>query len=196
MFNISIGLAYACRTITLLLVVLWAGTAVAQPQLLDQLKQGEANIVLMRHALAPGTGDPGNFTLGDCETQRNLNDVGREQAMKTGLFLRSNDLNFDTVYTSQWCRCVETAELMQAGADVVELPVINSFFQQMSRSSEQTQALQQWLSQQEADKPLLLVTHQVNITAYTGVYPRSGELVVGRFDDAGEFTLLGRIDPR
>ena len=79
---------------------------------------------------------------------------------------------------------------------MIELPQINSFFQEMEKSAEQTRALQQWLADKPVDELLILVTHQVNITAYTGVYPRSGELVVGNFDSQGEFTLVGRVDPR
>lgn len=179
-----------------LLLCCWSTITNAQQDALELVTKGEANIILMRHALAPGTGDPGNFTLGQCETQRNLNDVGRQQAVDTGQFLQENGVSLNTVYTSQWCRCVETAELMQLGEHVVELPVINSFFQEMSKASSQTEALQQWLAEQSGDELILLVTHQVNITAFTGVYPRSGELVVGRYDSDGQFTLLGRVDPR
>lgn len=181
---------------SLLLCFLWVSIASAQQSAIELVTAGDVNVILMRHALAPGTGDPGNFTLGQCETQRNLNDVGRQQALDTGQFLRDSGVSPDTVYTSQWCRCVETAELLRMGGEVVELPVINSFFQEMSKSSSQTKALQQWLADQSGDGLIMLITHQVNITAYTGVYPRSGELVVGKYDKNGEFTLLGRIDPR
>lgn len=178
-----------------LCLVLCSCAASAQDSTLALLNSGEANVVLMRHALAPGTGDPYNFELGQCETQRNLNDVGRQQAVDTGAFFRDNAVAFDRVYTSEWCRCVETAELLELGT-VEALPAVNSFFQQMQKADEQTTALKEWLAARGSGAPVLLVTHQVNITAYTGVYPRSGELVVGKFDGEGEFTLLGRVDPR
>jgi hypothetical protein len=74
-----------------------------------------SNVLFMRHALAPGFGDPENFEIGNCATQRNLDDVGRVQAQQIGSMLRLNGLEFDAVYSSQWCRCRETAELMDVG---------------------------------------------------------------------------------
>jgi phosphohistidine phosphatase SixA len=192
---ISGGLAASVFALWLL-VLSWTTVAAGSQSSVDLVSSGEANVILMRHALAPGTGDPGNFTLGECDTQRNLNEVGRQQARDTGRFLKAAGITLSKVYTSQWCRCVETAELLQISGEVVELPQINSFFQAMSQADSQTQSLKLWLSEYAGDEPVLLVTHQVNITAYTGVYPQSGELVVGRFDSRGEFTLLGRVEPR
>ncbi|MEM7258485.1 MAG: histidine phosphatase family protein [Pseudomonadota bacterium] len=189
-------IAGVCARTMLFTTVWWATFAVAQESVVEAIKNGQANVVLMRHALAPGTGDPFNFTLVQCDTQRNLNDVGRQQAVDTGDFFRTHGIEFAGVYTSQWCRCVETAQLLNMASGVDELPVINSFFQQMHKADDQTSALKRWLAGQADQSAVLLVTHQVNITAYTGVYPQSGELVVGNVDGGGEFTLLGRIDPR
>jgi phosphohistidine phosphatase SixA len=165
----------------------------ASEAVLEQLQSG-GHVALMRHALAPGTGDPAELTIGDCSTQRNLNDTGRMQARATGDYFREAGVQFQAVYSSEWCRCMETAELMELGS-VQPLPAINSFFRNMQRREGQTAQLKSWLAQQSIDKPLLLVTHQVNITALTGVYPQSGEVVVGRFVN-GEFTVTGTIDPR
>ena len=137
-------------------------------------------IAVMRHALAPGTGDPPSFRLGDCSTQRNLDARGREQARA-----------IDAVYTSEWCRCRETAERL-ALAPVEPLPALNSFFGDRSAGPAQTEALEAFLNDRTGGERIVLVTHQVNVTALTGVYPASGEIVVGRMDDGG-FAVEGRI---
>ena len=84
-------------------------------------------IAIMRHALAPGTGDPANLTIGDCSTQRNLDDRGRDQARAIGSALRERGIVFDVVLSSQWCRTLETAKLLGLGT-VVDAPALNSFF--------------------------------------------------------------------
>ena len=83
----------------------------ASEAVLEQLQSG-GHVALMRHALAPGTGDPAELTIGDCSTQRNLNDTGRMQARATGDYFREAGVQFQAVYSSEWCRCMETAELM------------------------------------------------------------------------------------
>ncbi|NBN79965.1 histidine phosphatase family protein [Microvirga tunisiensis] len=141
-----------------------------------QLKDGTV-VGLLRHALAPGTGDPAGFRLGDCSTQRNLSAEGRAQAQAIGAALRGLGLDGARVYSSQWCRCLDTARLLALGP-VEELPALNSFFADRDREGEQTRALEDWLAGQTAAGPLILVTHQVNITALTGIVPASGELVL------------------
>ena len=131
------------------------------------------HFVIMRHALAPGTGDPQNFKIEDCSTQRNLSDEGREQAKAIGKRLREHGIDSIKVYSSQWCRCLETAKLLGIG-DVEESPLLNSFFRNFEQRKVQTKKLREWLLEQTLDQPLLLVTHQVNITALTNIYPKSG----------------------
>jgi hypothetical protein len=87
---------------------------------------------------------------------------------------------------------MDTAELLDLGV-VTELPLINSFFREMRRRDTQTRALQAWMQGLEPGAPVVLVTHQVNITALTGVFPASGEIVVVRMHAQGEPTVLGRI---
>ena len=96
------------------------------------------------------------------------------------------------IFSSQWCRCLETARLLGLGP-MTELPTLNSFFQRPERRKRQTQALERWLASQDLDGPLVLVTHQVNITALTGVYPASGELVVIRPLENGKISAVGTI---
>ena len=142
----------------------------------DALKNGTA-FVIMRHALAPGTGDPENFDVGKCDTQRNLSDQGRRQARETGKLFQTNGIAEAEVFTSAWCRCRDTARLLALGA-VRTLEPLNSFFRRQDRREAQTLALKDWLQARTRDKPLVLVTHQVNITALTGVFPKSGELIL------------------
>jgi phosphohistidine phosphatase SixA len=157
--------------------------------------QSEGVHALMRHAIAPGTGDPANFTLGDCTTQRNLDDTGRKQASQTGKRIQEQGVEITTILTSQWCRCVETARLLGLGP-IQEEPALNSFFR--NRSSEETQSRQvrEHLANLAENQKVLLVTHQVNITALTGIFPRSGEIILFRLADNGtEIEVLSRLMP-
>ncbi len=158
---------------------------------LADLKAGN-HIALVRHALAPGTGDPENFMLGDCSTQRNLSETGRKQAAAIGMQFRAAGITAAEIYTSQWCRCRETAELMGLGKPL-ELPALNSFFRKYERRDQQNAQLRQWLSGKDLSKPVVLVTHQVNITAFSGVYPASGEIILMRKTASGGFELASRI---
>jgi len=159
--------------------------------LLQRLEAGHSFIV-MRHAIAPGTGDPANFSLRDCSTQRNLSDIGRKQALAIGETLRANGIIKAKVFSSQWCRCLETAELLKLGA-VRELPPLNSFFQKYEHRDVQTKNLQKWLNTRDFTIPHVLVTHQVNITALTGYYPASGEMVIVQRSNSGDIEVVGTI---
>ncbi len=141
----------------------------------DALRNGTA-FVIMRHALAPGTGDPENFDVSKCDTQRNLSDQGRRQARETGKLFQTNGIAEAEVFTSAWCRCRDTAGLLALGT-VETLEPLNSFFRRQDRRQAQTLALKDWLQARTGGKPLVLVTHQVNITALTGIFPKSGELI-------------------
>ncbi|MGA9433796.1 MAG: histidine phosphatase family protein [Roseobacter sp.] len=147
-------------------------------------------VAIMRHALAPGGGDPANFDIADCTTQRNLDDRGRDQARAIGAALRDRGFTFDRVLTSQWCRCRDTATLLDVGP-VTEAPAFNSFFQDRSTSDAQTADAQGIISATEGT--LMMVTHQVNITGLTGVFPSSGEIIVIRATDTG-VEVLGKIE--
>lgn len=159
----------------------------------DALSQ-PGHAILMRHANAPGTGDPDAFTLGDCSTQRNLDNSGREQARQTGRRLRERGVEGQTVYTSRWCRCTETAELLGLGT-VKPLDGLNSFFGDEYTKAHIMPQLRAFLRGTALDPPPVLVTHQVNITALTGVFAREGELVVIEVADDGNINVVGRIRP-
>jgi len=130
----------------------------------------------MRHALAPGFGDPENFEIGNCATQRNLDDVGRVQAQQIGSMLRLTELVFDAVYSSQWCRCRETAELMDVG-EVQTFAGLNSFFQSHAPKKQTLELLAEKLDALPKDKLTLMVTHQVVIQSVSSLSVQSGGLV-------------------
>jgi phosphohistidine phosphatase SixA len=191
-----------CRNLIAAAAIAFAaltGPALAQNDatLWEAIRSGEA-FAMIRHALAPGTGDPQSVVIGDCSTQRNLSDSGREQARKIGAGFRANGIAAARVLTSEWCRCAETARLLNIGP-VEPLPALNSFFADREQGPDQTAALTVRIKQDKplraAGNPLVLVTHQVNITALTGVFPRSGEIVVARFSDKGDIDVLGRLFP-
>lgn len=146
-------------------------------------------VAIMRHALAPGTGDPAEFRLGDCASQRNLDARGRAQARAIGAAFRARGITFDRVLTSQWCRCRETAELLALGP-VEEVPALNSFFRDRSTRARQTREVSALIA--DARGGLMLVTHQVNISALTGRGAASGEVLVIRPIDVG-VEVLGSI---
>lgn len=181
--------------ITALLMILSAGShaASADDAALWQALRLPGHAALIRHAQAPGTGDPGGFQLRDCSTQRNLSDGGRDQAKRIAARLRANGVLAARVLSSQWCRCLETASLLGFG-DVTELPLLNSFFESMHRRNDQTAALLEWIKDQPLTAPTILVTHQVNISALTGIFPASGELVVLRRTTEGNLTIVGTIE--
>lgn len=157
----------------------------------NSLRSGE-HFALLRHAIAPGTGDPPGFRLGSCQTQRNLSQEGQAQAAKIGKLFRENKIKSAQVFSSQWCRCLETAKLLELGP-VQTLAFLNSFFNNYEYRESQTQKLAGWLHEQNLEQPLVLVTHQVNITALTNIYPSSGELVIVRRSKTGEFAVVGTI---
>ncbi len=170
-----------------------AATAVDSRQILDaevlwgllQAPGDALYAVLLRHALAPGVGDPANFTLGDCSTQRNLSAEGRAQARQIGEGFRQRNVVVGELLSSQWCRCRETAELMSIG-EVKPFPLLNSFFRERSKAGSQTAGVKQYLlSRYDDPGVVVMVTHQVNITALTGIVPRSGEAVVLKLDSSG-----------
>ena len=177
--------------LTLMMFLLPAGSA-AGDRPAAQLTEG-GRVLMIRHAYAPGSGDPAGFTVGDCATQRNLNEQGRSQARAIGTWLRDRGVTSARVYSSQWCRCLETAELIGLGP-VTELPALNSFFQRPEDREPNLAALRTFLANQPADgKLIVLVTHFVTISGIAGKGVSSGEGVVLQLDGEGGFDVMGRI---
>lgn len=170
------------------LALAWVGPAGAQDAALSRLARGEA-LAIMRHALAPGIGDPDDFEIGDCSTQRNLDAAGRDQARRIGAALRSEGIGFERVLTSQWCRCRETAELLDVGP-VEDAPPFNSFFAGRGDAPAQTAAALELIA--GLARPPMIVSHQVNIRALTGQSTRSGEVLIATAGPA-RLDVLGSL---
>jgi broad specificity phosphatase PhoE len=150
-------------------------------------------IIVMRHATTvPGTGDPQGYTLKDCATQRNLSDDGRAQARRWGAAVAKHRIPIGDVFSSEWCRCLDTAKL--AFGSATPWAALNSFFDNPDRQAAQTKAIRARLaSNPSPQKNTVLVTHQVNVTALTGVSPQMGEAVLLRADKQANFTISGRL---
>jgi phosphohistidine phosphatase SixA len=156
------------------------------------LKSG-GGVLMIRHANAPGSGDPANFKIDDCATQRNLDERGRAQARAIGKVLRHHAIGRVRLYSSQWCRCLETARLMKLG-DVQPLPALNSFFGRPDDRERRIDALKAFLAKQPRDgEPIILVTHYVTIAAMTGEGVSSGEGVVLQLKN-GPPQVVGRLN--
>jgi phosphohistidine phosphatase SixA len=180
--------------------VVWAISLLSTPvasssnEALWALLQEGGQVVVIRHALTePGVGDPPGFRLDDCQTQRNLSAVGREEAKRIGAAFQTRGVPIGQVLSSRWCRCLETARL---AFDTVEpWPPLDSFFNDRSRETEQTNAVRQRASERPAAGNLILVTHQVNISALTGIFPAVGEMVILTPQGDGTFRVAGRLKP-
>jgi phosphohistidine phosphatase SixA len=160
-----------------LFIGLWCvGPVVGQTITLQQLDPSQYNVIFMRHALAPGFGDPDNFDVTDCATQRNLDDQGRAQAREIGQAFAQADVAIDQIYSSQWCRCQDTARLLEMWAHV-PFTGLNSFFQNHAPRDATLAMLRQKLQQLPKDRVTLMVTHQVVINAITGRSVPSGGVV-------------------
>lgn len=164
----------------------------SEAQLVEDMQAG--NVVLMiRHALAPGVGDPDEFDVNDCSTQRNLSDEGRAQARSIGDWLRSKGIDNARVYSSQWCRCMETAELMNVG-EVKPLTPLNSFFEQRHHQQRYLSDLRTFIKNNTSPGELIImVTHQVTISGITGKWTDSGHGKLVRPNEKGQIELLGEL---
>jgi len=177
-------------TLCLTLAVLLGNVGVVYADNLWSALKSDNHLVLIRHALAPGYSDPDYFDVKDCKTQRNLNDEGRYQSKMIGDLFRSNGIDKAAVYSSQWCRCLDTARLLDLGK-VFELPSLNSFFEHFEREESQTEQTMRWIRNAPLDTPTVLVSHQVNISALTGHSPASGEIVFLRRSAGGSISVIG-----
>lgn len=152
-------------------------------------------LLMLRHANAPGIGDPPAFKLDDCSTQRNLDDAGRAQATALGARLASAGIRSARVYSSQWCRCLETARLLRLGP-VTALPALNSFYGRSQQRGTTLAALRDFLGRLPTEgRPVVLVTHQVTIAAFTGEGTDSGAGSLFQLNGSGAPHLIGSIIP-
>jgi broad specificity phosphatase PhoE len=151
-------------------------------------------IALIRHADAPGVGDPAGWRLDDCSTQRNLSERGRQQARALGDAFRANAITPEQMVSSQWCRAVETATLMRLGP-LDQQQAFNNAYVLSAKRAELTRAAREFLSGWSGRGLLVVVTHGDNIQLLAGVMPSQGEIVAVRRDpaDSAKLAVVGRI---
>jgi len=187
--------AFYMKVITTALLM--ACCFLAQASDLSQKLQSSDYVLLMRHTLAPGVGDPANYSLEDCKTQRNLNAVGRAQAVFVGEWLKKQGVKNAELHSSVWCRCKDTAALLNFGEYKVE-PALASFFEDMSKAKESNLKLQRFIAgkiKSKGDKALIMVTHHVNILEFMGENIASGDMVLVKVNPKGEF-VSHKLIPR
>ena len=157
--------------------------------LMKQLEDG-GKLIFIRHAYAPGSGDPNNFNLNDCNTQRNLSKEGREQAQYIGEFFRKNKIQINKVLSSEWCRCKETAKI--AFGNFSTKSFLNSFYSSKYKKNKanQVKALNNYVKGFKSNKNLIFVTHYVIISEVLNYAPSSGEIVVSDKN----FNMIGNIE--
>ena len=158
-------------------------------KLFKELNDG-GKLIFIRHAYAPGSGDPNNFNLNDCSTQRNLSDEGRKQAEYIGEFFRKKKIKIDKVLSSEWCRCKETAKI--AFKNFSTNSFLNSFYSSKftKNKDKQINSLNDYIIKFKSDKNLILVTHYVLISEVLNYAPSSGEIVISDKN----FNVLGSIE--
>ena len=163
--------------IFLTITSLFYSNAHTNENLIEELKAG-SKIIFIRHALAPGNGDPDNFNINDCTTQRNLNKNGIIQSKKIGLFFEKNKIKIDKVLSSEWCRCKDTAKI--AFKNFETFNALNSFYDEKFASNEDMQIknLKKYIKSWESDKNLILVTHFVVISSILNIGTSSGEMII------------------
>ena len=175
-------------TILIFLLNFFCFVGQASASLENDLQDGE-HVLLMRHADAPGYGDPAGYVISQCSTQRNLGDYGKKQAKAIGVWLSKQGIQKAEVFSSPWCRCLDTANLLNKGPVKIE-PSLGSFFDEMSLETKQTKALRIFIKNElakQAKAPLILVTHHVNIQAYTGQVLGVGDMVLVKVNKNGEY---------
>ena len=152
-------------------------TSFANENIVEILKK-ENNIIFIRHAIAPGNGDPPNFDISDCSTQRNLSKDGELQASKIGKFFKKNDIKFTKVLSSEWCRCKDTAKIAFGNYETKNF--LNSFYDEQFSENKDKQILnfKKFVKNWDYSGNLVLVTHYVVISEILDLATSSGEIVI------------------
>ena len=164
-------------------------SAFSDDKILKSLKEGK-KLIFIRHAIAPGNGDPNNFDINDCSTQRNLDEKGIEESEKIGLFFKNNKIKIDKVLSSQWCRCKDTAKY--AFKNFETFNALNSFYDEKFAANEakQIKDLKNYIKNWNSDKNLVLITHFVVISSILNTGSSSGEIIISD----KKFNIIGSID--
>ena len=164
-------------SVLILFFFIFLNSAFSNEKIINSLKEG-GKLIFIRHAHAPGNGDPENFNLKDCSSQRNLNQEGINQSKKIGLFFTQNKIQIDKILSSEWCRCKDTAKY--AFNNYGTFDALNSFYEaRFARNkAKQIKDLKKYISSWNSKKNLVLVTHFVVISETLGVGSDSGEIIV------------------
>jgi phosphohistidine phosphatase SixA len=160
----------------------------ASASLASNLQDGQ-HVLMMRHADAPGIGDPAGYVIGQCSTQRNLGDYGKKQSKAIGDWLSNQGVQNAQVFSSPWCRCLDTATLLNKGPVKTE-PALGSFFDDISLEKKQTKELEVLIKNvlnKPSKMPVIIVTHHVNIQAFTGKAVGVGDMVLVKVNKNGEY---------
>ena len=180
---------YIKPLILLILIIIFPNISDASENIINQLKEG-GKVIFIRHGFAPGNGDPDNFLVNDCSTQRNLDKNGKTQAIKIGNYLSRNKILIDKVISSEWCRCKETALLAFKKFETKSF--LNSFYSSkfVKNKDQQMKDLKMYIKKWKSKKNLVLVTHYVVISEILDYNPSSGEIVISDTN----FKKLGNIN--
>ena len=165
------------KIIILIILFLFNHKSYADENIVEILKKND-NIIFIRHSLAPGTGDPENINLNDCKTQRNLNSEGIKQSKKIGNFFKKNNIIVEHIFSSEWCRCKDTA--FHAFESFKTFDALNSFYSEKfyKNKNKQIKKLKKFISDWHNNSNLVLVTHYVVILEILGVGAGSGEIII------------------
>ena len=173
--------------------LLWCnvGNAFADDKILNFLQEGK-KLIFIRHAIAPGNGDPDNFNIKDCSTQRNLDKKGIQQSKKIGLFFTNNKIKIDKILSSEWCRCKDTAKIAFKNFETFD--ALNSFYDERFAANEakQIEDLKKYIKNWNSDKNLVLITHFVVISSILNTVSSSGEIIISdkNFNIIGSFNTM------
>ena len=161
----------------IVLSILYTDLVKSDEKIINSLIEGE-KLVFIRHAYAPGNGDPSNFKLSDCSTQRNLNQSGIEQSKQIGFFFNKNNIKIDKILSSEWCRCKDTAKY--AFKDYETFSALNSFYDERFAANETKQIndLKKYIKNWDGEKNIIFVTHFVVISSILQTSVASGEIIV------------------
>ena len=170
-------------------VLNFSNNALSDDRILNSLKEGK-KLIFIRHAIAPGNGDPNNFNIKDCSTQRNLNKNGIKQSKKIGLFFKKNKIKIDKILSSEWCRCIDTAKYAFENFETFD--ALNSFYDEKFAANETRQIndLKKYIKNWDSDKNLVFVTHYVVISSILNTGSSSGEIIISDKN----FNIIGSIN--
>lgn len=177
------------KIIVFLFFLLSGNASYANSEVVNALKEGN-KLVFIRHALAPGGGDPENFNINDCSTQRNLDEAGIAQAKRIGKFFKDNNIAIDQVFSSEWCRCKDTAK--NAFENYKTFDALNSFFSSKfaKNKDKQIKDLKFFIKNWNSQKNIVFVTHYVVISEVLNSTVNSGTIIVADKN----FSVIGSIE--